>query len=270
MPTRYAVLSTKTAEGLLRRLDTNEQVHFRSGEFFRIVPGHVIDVEVKREYERYGRPYIAGSVTRVAVDIPALGLEPLRLEPHGLWDPMRDMHLEPGEPLADWLAVIVKDGPRPAYEMEARWYRDSPENVDSDRIYLGMERLERGDIEGAYNLFNEAAAQEPSCIDAHVHLGMLAFDIEPRLAIQNYLVGVALGDHALGPDFDGVLSWYALDNRPFLRCLHGLLLCLWRLECWDDALAVCHRLLRLNPVDNQGARDLLVHLRARERWDEVV
>lgn len=33
----------------------------------------------------------------------------------------------------------------------------------------------------------------------------------------------------MGLDFDGVLPWGCPDNRPILRCLHGLGLCLWRL-----------------------------------------
>jgi hypothetical protein len=27
--------------------------------------------------------------------------------------------------------------------------------------------------------------------------------------------------------FDGVLPWGQIDNRPFLRCMHGFGLCLW-------------------------------------------
>ena len=54
----------------------------------------------------------------------------------------------------------------------------------------------------------------------------------------------------------------SLDNRPFLRCLHGYGLCLWRLGLVDEALDVFDWMLWLNPTDNQGARFLRADLRA--------
>ena len=56
-------------------------------------------------------------------------------------------------------------------------------------------------------------------------------------------------------------------NRPFLRCLHGYGLCLWRLDRRDEAAAVFRRMLWLNPADNQGARFLAGQLASGERWE---
>ena len=75
-----------------------------------------------------------------------------------------------------------------------------------------------------------------------------------------------LGELALGKDFNGVLDWGLLDNRPFLRCMHGYGLCLWRLKRWAEAEQVFERLLWLNPADIQGNRLLLPDVRAREAW----
>jgi hypothetical protein len=66
--------------------------------------------------------------------------------------------------------------------------------------------------------------------------------------------------------FDRVLAWGLIDNRPFLRCLHGYALCQWRLERWKEAKTVFERMLWLNPSDNQGVRVCLPKMRSREAW----
>lgn len=48
-----------------------------------------------------------------------------------------------------------------------------------------------------------------------------------------------------------------LDNRPFLRALHGVALAHARLRRHRDAAAMMERLLAYNPNDNQGVRYLL-------------
>jgi len=69
-------------------------------------------------------------------------------------------------------------------------------------------------------------------------------------------------------DFDGLLPWGHLDNRPFLRCMHGFGLCLWRLGRFAEAGRVFDRMLWLNPSDNQGARFLIDDIRARRVWED--
>lgn len=46
------------------------------------------------------------------IDIPALGLTPLRLEDHGVWDPDEEYWCEEGEPLPEWALAIIERGPR--------------------------------------------------------------------------------------------------------------------------------------------------------------
>ena len=67
------------------------------------------------------------------------------------------------------------------------------------------------------------------CLDAHAHLGNSVFDWRPEEAIRHYEAGVRIGELSLGEGFDGLLPWGWIDNRPFLRCMHGFGLCLWRL-----------------------------------------
>ncbi len=58
-----------------------------------------------------------------------------------------------------------------------------------------------------------------------------------------------------------------VDNRPFLRCLHGLGLCAWRQRRWDDAETIFTARLWIDP--HSGAYDVLALLepiRAHTRW----
>src|SRR5690606_32504848 len=58
-------------------------------------------------------------------------------------------------------------------------------------------------------------------------------------------------------------------NRPFLRCLHGYGLCLWRFGKYSEALLAFERILSLNPNDNQGVRFHLDEVRHGRSWEEM-
>jgi hypothetical protein len=78
-----------------------------------------------------------------------------------------------------------------------------------------------------------------------------------------------IGALSLGTSFEGVLSGGHIDNRPFLRCLHGTGISAWRLGDRRSAAAVFKRLLWLSPGDNQGARFNLAAVEAGKTWDEM-
>ena len=63
-----------------------------------------------------------------------------------------------------------------------------------------------------------------------------------------------------------MLPWGLIDNRPFLRCLHGVGLSLWRLGKTREAAAAFRKMLWLNPGDNQGARFELADVEADKTW----
>ena len=106
------------------------------------------------------------------------------------------------------------------------------------------------------------------CLDAHSHLGNFVFDHSPQDAIRHYEVGFRIGELSLGNDFNFVLPWGLIDNRPFLRCMHGYGLCLWRHERFDEAECIFNRMLWLNPTDNQGARFLIDEVKAKTSWKD--
>ena len=90
----------------------------------------------------------------------------------------------------------------------------------------------------------------------------------PDFAIRHYEVGLRIGELSLGDHFDGGLHWGNIDNRPFLRCMHGYGLCLWRLGRFEEAGGVFERILWLNPSDNQGVRFLIQPVKARMTWEK--
>ena len=81
---------------------------------------------------------------------------------------------------------------------------------------------------GAEKLLYEICEADLRCLDAHAHLGNLEFANRPKQSVRHYEVGLRIGELSLGPNFDGLLLWRTIDNRPFLRCLHGYGRCLWR------------------------------------------
>lgn len=193
-------------------------------------------------------------------------LAPLKLRQQGEWDPEQEYWGEEGTPIEAWAIPIIKRGIRPMFEMEHILPGADPEDFDSDPILEANELKERGQIARAKKLLEKLLIQDIRCLDAHAHLGNLAFDRNARTALDHYQRGVLIGELSLGKDFEGVLPWGIIDNRPFLRCLSGFGLCLWRLERFEEAKAVFERLLWMSPSDNLGIRFLLPQVKAREPW----
>jgi hypothetical protein len=73
----------------------------------------------------------------------------------------------------------------------------------------------------------------------------------------------------VGEDFEGVLPWGLVENRPFLRCLLGLSRALLRRDRREDAAAALRRLLRLDPADHLRARASLAAIEAGKTWREM-
>jgi tetratricopeptide (TPR) repeat protein len=173
---------------------------------------------------------------------------------------------EDGDPIEEWAKPIIARGPRPSFEMEQVLPGMDYDDPDSDPICRSNDLKDAGDPAGAEEMLMDLCEADLRCLDAHAHLGNLMFDLGAEAAIRHYDVGVRIGELSLGDQFDGVLPWGLIDNRPFLRCLYGYGLCLWRLERFDEAGDVFERILWLNPSDNQGARIVIDAVRAGHPW----
>jgi hypothetical protein len=209
-------------------------------------------------------PALGGPARELAAEVEA----PLRLESRHRWDPDDEYWGEPGEALEPDLQAIRATGERRAWELEQRVPGRDWE-AGGDPILDAVELARRAERERARGLLEGLLGEEPRCLDAHAHLGSLAFEYSAALALPCFEAGVAIGERSLPEAFDGVLPWGWIDNRPFLRCLHGYGLCLWRLGRLVDAEAVFVALLWLNPTDNQGARELVGPVRARMAWEPI-
>lgn len=261
------VLSVKKNAARCRLTDGDTSFTLRCADIFELVPGEIATVRLAKVWRHAGHPYASGEVAGVRLAVERLGLAPLRLERHTDWDPAEEYWGEDGV-VPEWARAIVAKGPRPEYEMEQVIPGADPTNWDTDPIVEAAELREAGDHGGARALLMQQLDADLRCLDAHAHLGNQEFDLSPRRAIRHYEAGVRIGELSLGEGFEGVLPWGLLDNRPFLRCLHGYGLSLWRLGQREEAIRVFQRMLRLNPSDNQGVRFLLHDAERGLTWDE--
>lgn len=260
------VLSHSSRAARCRILNTGEVMMLRAGRLWQVVPGEIATIKPAKEWTYGGNPYLSGNIEATRLDAKAIGLTPLRLTPFGDWDPADEYWGEPGDPVEAWAKKIIKRGRRPQFEMEQVIPGEDPEDMLSDPIIESNEKKDAGDFSGAYDILMGLCGADLRCLDAHAHLGNLSFDTRPKDAVRHYEAGVRIGDLSLPADFHGLLPWGMIDNRPFLRCLNGYGLCLWRLERFDESRAAFERLLWLNPSDNQGVRFVIDDVRKRRAW----
>jgi hypothetical protein len=239
----------------------------RPAGLWEVVPGESITVAPRKQWRYGGHPYLSGEIQAGRLDIPALGLPPLKLKKIGMWDPKDHYWGEPNEAIEEWAKPIMSQGPRPEYEMEQVLPGEDPDDPDTDPILEAVELKEAGDFPEANRMLMNLLAGDLRCLDAHAHLGNFTFDHFPEKAIRHYEAGFRIGELSLGEGFNGVLHWGDIDNRPFLRCMHGYGLCLSRLGRLKEAEEVFTRMLWLNPTDNQGVRFLLGGQREEGDYD---
>jgi tetratricopeptide (TPR) repeat protein len=207
------------------------------------------------------------------INVPPLGLTPLKLLDKNLWDPTEEYWGEEGEAIMDCFKPIIDGGPRPSFEMEQILPGFDSDDPDSDPIGRTVDLYEAGDVDGSIRVLHQCLEEDLRVLDAHAHLGNWSFRAgSRRLAVEraqkNYEAGVAIGELSLGRKFRGVLRWGQIDNRPFLRCLHGLGLCRWAAGDLKGAREIFERMLWLNPSDNQGARFCLAEVAAGTTFED--
>lgn len=233
-----------------------------------MVPGEIIAVRARKQWTYAKHPYLSGKVETHRLDIGALGLTPLRLRDKWLWDRTEEYWGEENEPVAEWAKPIIAHGPRPSFEMEQVLPGEDPDDWDSDPILQASDLYAAGERREAQKLLVQMLTADLRCLDAHAHLGNFAFDHRPEKARRHYEAGVQIGRLSLDDGFEGLLPWGRIDNRPFMRCMHGFGLSLWRLGHHDEAATVFNEMLWLNPTDNQGIRLLLPDVQTGMPWEE--
>jgi tetratricopeptide (TPR) repeat protein len=133
-------------------------------------------------------------------------------------------------------------------------------NQLTEEFNRGCESFEEGNLLEAEKSFKSVLAQMPDHLDALHHLAMVQSEQGlVKQARDLWEQSMRIGRKAFPPEFErgqDQLEWGWLDNRPFLRCLHGLALVKYRDGEVEGALQFFQELLSLNPNDNQGVRAL--------------
>jgi hypothetical protein len=266
-PIELVVLSLTQKAARCRLLTGAGEVTLRATRLWDAVPGEIVAVHPRKKWSYAGHPYLSGKIESTRLSVDALDLVPLKLEDRGEWNPAEHYWGEEGEPIDEWARPIIARGSRREFEMEQVLPGANPEEF-YDPIGESNDLKDSGDLEGAHKILMDLCQADLRCLDAHAHLGNQAFDHWPKEALRHYEVGFQIGELSLEKDFDGVLQWGWIDNRPFLRCMHGFGLCLWRVGRFEEARHILNRMLWLNPSDNQGARFLIHELEANVAWED--
>ncbi|MFN8506789.1 MAG: hypothetical protein U0547_04400 [Dehalococcoidia bacterium] len=114
----------------------------------------------------------------------------------------------------------------------------------------------------------DALRLDDNCADAWVYLGYDAGE-ELELALVFFTLGLMAGFETLGQEMfeqEAGNFWLIDETRPFMRALEAVARTNWDLGAADAAASYFAEMIRLNPMDNQGARHGLLWL-SLERGD---
>jgi len=267
-PVELVALSVKERAARCRLLGSDRVITLRASRLWEVVPGEIVKVKPRKQWRYSGHPYLSGELQSTRLDVAALDLVPLGLEDMGMWDPKEHYWGEEDGPIEEWAKPIMAHGPRPAFGMEQVLPGENPDDPFDDPITQSNDLKDAGELAEAEKILMEMCQTDLRCLDAHSHLGNLVYDHRPEDAIRHYEVGLRIGELSLGNDFNDVLHWGYIDNRPFLRCMHGYGLCLWRLGRFDEAECILDRMLWLSPSDNLGVRFIIDEVRTKTAWEE--
>jgi hypothetical protein len=251
-----AVVLKVNQQSVRVRLQTETgQITFRCSEAPLAAPGQLVTLQIARRWIWHGDAYGSGRMENPRIDMIGLGVLPLPLNGGDLRELGReeDAFQRPDPYASMWKKLTAK--PRPAFEFDPIAWGSLPgHEIDHPPFAQAGACREQGDDDAAREILMDILVEDIRCIEAHCQLGNIVFDRHPAEAFVHYEIGIRIGELSLPPGFDGLLSWGRIYNRPFLRCLHGYGLCLWRQGRIVEAKSVFERILSLNPVDNQGVR----------------
>jgi len=253
----YLLIHIKSKHANIKDLETGRELLFRPKRqhyFMDYVEGETLGITVEKEWEYKKNKYITGEITGSRIDLGPMEIKPLGLTEHGIWDPIKIY----GEDLKDEFEEYLEGGLRMSYEMEQRssYKLEKPEDDPfDDPICMAMDLFNSGDIEKASAMLVNELRYDWACLDAHNHLAIMDDRSKsyPEMK-KRYEIAVEIGNLTITDDFKGVLPWGAIDNRPFLRSLHGYGLALWHIGEKNDALKTFKRCYSLAPDDGIGVR----------------
>ena len=101
----------------------------------------------------------------------------------------------------------------------------------------------------------------PDFLDAYSHAAGALFENDEVIEAKIwYERGLKQAYSVMPNNYKGLIRWIVLENRPFLRLHHGLIVCLCYFANSQEAIKECEKHLKWNPNDNLGVRYLLADI----------
>jgi hypothetical protein len=119
------VLSITEIAARCRLLETRDPITLRAKGVWEVAPGEIVTVQPRKRWVYAKHPYLSGEITASRIDVPALGLTPLRLDDQGEWDPDEEYWGEESEPSPSTLCPSSRTG-RGA---STRWSKSCPATI---------------------------------------------------------------------------------------------------------------------------------------------
>lgn len=245
-----------------RDLDTKEIVSVKTRAYTVAILDTVVFLETKR-WQFNKTTYISGKVQHFSfnldsIDVPGHDYEESEMVSSLDW-------YGPGE-LTGLVGKCLKGGKRPSIEFHDYTGFDFY-GPNSDPVF---EAADSADPSRRYDILTKLWEEFPQCIDALVHIAnpYIHSSFFFRNAENCYRAAIAIAERNLPPNFDCVALWLCLENRPYLRALHGYCILLWSKNRFNEAEKIACKLLRLNPPDNTGVRFIIDEIHNKEPWTE--
>jgi hypothetical protein len=245
-----------------RDLDTNEIVSVKTAAYRVALLDTVVFLETKR-WQFNKTTYITGEVQSYSFSLDSLAIEG---HDYTIGESHSPLEYYERSQLTGLLGACLKGGMRPSIEFED-YTGYGFYGPDTDPVFEAADCL---DPSKRYDILTKLWVEYPQCIDALVHIAnpYIHRRIYQRNAENCYLAAIAIAEKKLPPDLDGMALWSWIENRPYLRALHGYCILLWSLGRFTEAEKVACKLLRLNPPDNTGVRFIIDDIHNKKTWTE--
>jgi tetratricopeptide (TPR) repeat protein len=171
--------------------------------------------------------------------------------------------------------IAPPHSPREMKKMMAKAMADllgdatSPEREEAEQLV--EKACEARSASQAERFARQALKLDPGQLEAYEILADLA--PTPEAAIVQLEIGLREGEAFLGKQMfeeNAGHFWGIHETRPYMQLRHTLASLLWQTGRRDEAIGHVQEMLRLNPNDNQGVREILAGWYLEERrFDEA-
>ncbi len=143
-------------------------------------------------------------------------------------------------------------------DIEGKFTWDDSCSKMFDAFYDTCELYESGYHDKALSKYHYLLKKDPTFIPALSDLGWhYVVKGNPLKALKYLEKAFSLSNEKIPDDFNGQISWGYIENRHYLRTLHGLGMANINLFKHAEGLKYFEKILSYNPNDNQGIRYLI-------------